>query len=67
MPCFVMNQTNLNLIRSNYYWLLKKGFTLDELKNLELNEFRFYIRKVHEEFEAEQEANRKQMQKMQSY
>ena len=66
MPCFVMNQMNLNLIRSNYYWLLKKGFTLDELKNLEPNEFSFYIHQVQEEFEAEKEANRKQMQKLQS-
>lgn len=66
MPCFVMNQMNLNIIRSNYYWLLKKGFTLDELKNLELYEFSFYVRQVQEEFEAEQEANRKQMQKIRS-
>lgn len=63
MPCFVMSQMNLNIIRSNYYWLLKKGFTLDELKNLEPNEFSFYIHQVKEEFEAEREANRKAMQK----
>lgn len=64
MPCFVMSQENLNIIRSNYYWLLKKGFTLDELKNLELYEFRFYITQVKEEAEMEKELHRKQMNKM---
>lgn len=66
MPCFVMNQENLNIIRGNYYYLLKKGFTLDELKNLELHEFQFYIRQVQEEFEAEMENQRKAAQRMNS-
>ena len=59
MPCFVMSKENLNVIRSNYYWLLKKGFTLDELKNLEPHEFNFYIKQVQEEYEAEKERARK--------
>ena len=63
MPCFVMSRENLNIIRANYYWLLKKGFSLDELKNLELNEFKFYVLQVKEEFEAEREANIKAMQR----
>ena len=66
MRCFVMSQTNLNIIRSNYYWLLKKGFTLDELKNLEPNEFSFYIQQVKEELEAEREAQKRAMQKSMS-
>ena len=61
-----MSQTNLNIIRSNYYWLLKKGFSLDELKNLEPHEFQFYIAQVKEEYEAEREAQRKQAQRMMS-
>lgn len=59
MPCFVMSQENLNSIRSNYYWLLKKGFTLDELKNLEPHELDFYIFQVKEEFEMEKERQRR--------
>lgn len=66
MPCFVMSQTNLSIIRGNYYWLLKKGFTLDELKNLEPNEFKFYIEQVKEEYEAEREAHIKDLQKSRS-
>ena len=66
MPCFVMSQENLNIIRANYYYLLKKGFSLDELKNLELHEFNFYIQQVKEEFENEKEANRKALQKSSS-
>ena len=66
MLYFVMSQTNLNIIRSNYYWLLKKGFSLDELKNLEPHEFQFYITQVKEEYEAEREAQRKQAQRMMS-
>lgn len=66
MPCFVMTKENLNIIRSNYYWLLKKGFTLDELKNLEPYEFQFYIHQVKEEFEAETERARKIAQKSMS-
>jgi hypothetical protein len=54
-----MSRENLNVIRSNYYWLLKKGFTLDELKNLEPHEFQFYIRQVQEEYEAEKERMKK--------
>ena len=61
-----MSQTNLNIIRGNYYWLLKKGFTLDELKNLEPNEFKFYIEQVKEEYEAEREAQIKNFQKSRS-
>ncbi len=63
MPCFVMSRENLNIIRANYYWLLRKGFTLDELKNLEPNEFQFYILQVKEELESEREANIRMMQK----
>lgn len=51
------------IIRSNYYWLLRKGFTLDELKNLEPHEFHYYIRQVQEEQEAEMEARKKSLQK----
>ena len=54
-----MSHENLNIIRSNYYWLLKKGFTLDELKNLEPHEFDFYIHQVKEEFEMEKERQRR--------
>ena len=54
-----MSKENLNVIRSNYYWLLKKGFTLDELKNLEPHEFNFYIKQFQEEYEAEKERARK--------
>ena len=54
-----MSPENLNIIRSNYYWLLKKGFTLDELKNLEPHEFDFYIHQVKEEFEMEKERQRR--------
>lgn len=66
MPCFVMTRENLNIIRSNYYWLLKKGFSLDELKNMEHNEFQFYIYQVKEEAEAELERARKAAQKTMS-
>ena len=63
MPCFVMSKENLNAIRSNYYWLLKKGFSLDELKNLEPNEFQFYIYQFKDEIETERENARKAYQK----
>ena len=66
MPCFVMSQENLNIIRGNYYWLLKKGFTIDELKNLEIHEFSFYIQQVKEEWEAEREAQIRERQRSMS-
>lgn len=58
-----MSKENLNIIRGNYYYLLKKGFSLDELKNLEPNEFQFYIYQFKDEIEAERENARKAYQK----
>ena len=61
-----MSKENLNIIRSNYYFLLKKGFSLDELKNLEPYEFQFYVYQVTEEFENERDNARRAAQRAMS-
>ncbi len=51
MPCFVMNSSNLIAIRKSYYYLVRKGFNLEHLKNLERHEFEFYIEKLNDEID----------------
>ena len=58
MPSFVMNNANLVSIRKSYYYLVRKGFDLDHLKNLEPHEFEFYISKFNEEVEHMEEMAR---------
>ena len=53
-----MNSANLVSIRKSYYYLVRKGFDLDHLKNLEPHEFEFYISKFNEEVEHMEEMAR---------
>lgn len=55
MPSFVMNNNNLLSIRKSYYYLVRKGFDLEQLKSLERHEFEFYISKFNEEVEQLEE------------
>ena len=55
MPCFVMSSENLIAIRKSYYYLVRKGFDLEHLKNLEKHEFEFYVSKLNDEIEQMQE------------
>lgn len=55
MPSFVMNSNNLLSIRKSYYYLVRKGFDLEQLKSLERHEFEFYISKFNEEVEQLEE------------
>lgn len=55
MPSFVMNSNNLLSIRKSYYYLVRKGFDLEQLKNLERHEFEYYISKFNEEVEQLEE------------
>jgi hypothetical protein len=46
-------------IKSNYYYLLRKGFSLEELRNLERHDFLYYIHLYEDELEKKAEAERR--------
>lgn len=43
----------------NMFQLVKKGFSLYELRNLEVSQFNFYVNELIEEYKREEEYRRK--------